>query len=125
MKKNLKNIFITKRPWGSFTSYIKNEKATVKIIKVAPGESLSLQYHNNRSEFWHIISGEGIVIVDKKKYIAKKDKEFSVPPKTLHRIEAKTELVLLEIATGKFDEEDIVRKQDKYGRINPKKITKK
>jgi hypothetical protein len=37
---------------------------------------------------------------------------------------AKTNLSILEIATGHFDESDIVRVQDSYGRTS-KKVTKK
>lgn len=124
MKKALKKIYTEKRPWGSFTEYVKNEPVTVKIISVKAGESLSLQYHHKREEFWHVLSGEGSVIVGNKKLLAKSGKEFSVPHKTLHRISAKTDLSILEIATGHFDESDIVRVEDVYGRSS-KKITKK
>ncbi len=124
MKKSLKKSYTEKRPWGSFTQYIKNEPATVKIISVKAGESLSLQYHHNREEFWHILSGEGFVVVGKKKVLAKPGKEFNIPAETLHRIVAKTNLSILEIATGHFDELDIVRVQDSYGRTS-KKVTKK
>ncbi len=126
MKKSLKNIETVKRPWGFFTRYTKNDPSTVKIISVNAGASLSLQYHHGREEFWHILSGTGTVIVGKKKYIAKPGKEFTVPANTLHRISATTPLQFLEIATGHFDEMDIVRVQDSYGRVlkSNKKLTK-
>ena len=47
------------RPWGNFERFTLNEKTTVKIITVNAGEELSLQKHNNRTEFWKIISGSG------------------------------------------------------------------
>lgn len=121
MKKSLKNIETVKRPWGFFTRYTKNDPSTVKIISVHAGASLSLQYHHDREEFWHILSGTGTVIIGKKKYVAKPGKEFSVPPQVLHRISATTPLQFLEIATGYFEETDIVRVQDSYGRVPPSK----
>lgn len=125
MKKSLKKTFTEKRPWGFFTEFIKNEPATVKIISVKPGASLSLQYHHDREEFWHVLSGTGSVIVGKKKFVAKPGKEFVVPPKTLHRISATEALTILEIATGHFDESDIVRVQDIYGRAKKQSSVKK
>jgi mannose-6-phosphate isomerase-like protein (cupin superfamily) len=116
MKNSLKNFYTEKRPWGFFNRYTYNEPSTIKIIHVKAGASLSLQYHHDRAEFWHIISGTGFVVVGKKKYVAKPGKEFTVPPKTLHRIIAETPLQILEIATGHFEESDIVRVQDSYGR---------
>lgn len=107
-----------KRPWGSYTQFLSNKPSTVKIITVSPGEMLSLQYHTHRKEFWHVLSGSGSVTVGKKHLAAKAGAEFTVAPKARHRIKAgKNGLVVLEIATGHFDENDIVRLQDNYGRV--------
>ena len=106
------------RPWGQFQQFTKNEQTTVKIISINPNSSLSLQYHNNRTEFWYIISGNPIVTVGEKIISAKAGDEFTVEKKELHQIEAKDEAVqFLEIAYGDFDEDDIVRVKDKYGRV--------
>lgn len=125
VKKSLQKTYTEKRPWGSFTRFTYNEPSTVKIISVKAGASLSLQYHHNREEFWHVLSGTGSVVVGKKKYVAKPGKEFAVPPETLHRIVATTALEILEIATGHFEESDIVRVQDSYGRTTASKSLKK
>lgn len=106
------------RPWGNFVEFVKNQPCTVKIITVEKGQAFSLQYHESRDEFWRIISGKGLATVgDQKKEIAVGD-DYFVPRKSLHRIEAVDEpVVLLEISYGNFDEEDIVRIEDKYDRI--------
>jgi mannose-6-phosphate isomerase-like protein (cupin superfamily) len=104
------------RPWGSFTQFTKNTPSTVKIISVNQGESLSLQYHHHRSEFWKIISGTAEITLGENICIAKKGDEFFVPQGTLHRISAHTDVEILEIALGDFDEEDIVRTEDRYNR---------
>ncbi len=114
---NLEKIFTEKRPWGEFRQFVKNEPVTVKIIVVRKGESTSLQYHHHRSEFWKVISGSGEVVVGDKIVSVKKGDEILVPVETHHRLAAKEEdLEILEIAAGDFDEEDIVRLEDNYGR---------
>ncbi len=108
--------YYEERPWGSFTQFIKNTPATVKIISVRSGSKLSLQKHAKRSEFWKILSGEGFVIINDKQSSAIKNDEFFVPQGAIHRIGASTDMEILEIALGEFDENDIIRLEDEYGR---------
>jgi mannose-6-phosphate isomerase-like protein (cupin superfamily) len=109
--------FIEKRPWGSFIQFTKNTPSTVKIISVYAGESLSLQYHHHRSEFWKVLSGSGKVTIGESILLAEKGNEFFIPKGILHRISAITDLEILEIALGDFDEADIIRTEDRYNRI--------
>jgi mannose-6-phosphate isomerase len=107
-----------KRPWGDFIEFMKNTASTVKIITVNPGESLSLQHHKNRDEFWHIISGEGSATIGDITHPLYAGSEHFVTRGTAHRLTAgSTSLVVLEIALGEFDENDIVRLEDRYGRV--------
>jgi len=106
-----------KRPWGQFDQFTQNENTTVKIMSINPMESVSLQYHNHRKEFWHILSGNPIIIIGEKKINAKPGDEFTIEERELHQVEATDKAVqFLEIAFGDFDEDDIVRIKDKYGR---------
>ncbi len=107
----------TERPWGDFVKFIENSPCTVKIVTVKAGEALSLQYHKSRDEFWHIVSGIGTATVGEEKLDISPNKEFFVPRGTSHRIEARGEIVLLEIAYGNFDEDDITRTDDRYNRV--------
>ena len=108
---------IVKRPWGQFDQFTQNENTTVKIISINKESSLSLQYHNDRTEFWHILSGNPIVTIGENKINAKPGDEFSIAEKEMHQIEATDKAVqFLEIAFGDFNEDDIVRIKDKYGR---------
>ena len=107
------------RPWGSFERFTHNELSTVKIIRVLPGQELSLQQHAKRSEFWRIISGDGIVTEGEAEHPAATGDEFQFPPMTPHRIKAGPEGVsFLEIALGEFDEHDEIRLEDDYGRAS-------
>lgn len=109
--------FIIERPWGNFRQFTKNENTTVKIISIKPNSSLSLQYHQNREEFWYIISGNPTIIIGENKINAKVGDEFKIAKKEKHQIEAGVDPVqFLEISYGDFNEEDIIRLEDKYGR---------
>lgn len=105
------------RPWGTFREFIKNKKSTVKIITVEPSQALSLQTHKNRDEFWHVVGGSGTVTIGTETLEAVPGKEFSITRGTEHRIEGGSQgLTVLEIAVGDFDENDITRINDRYGR---------
>lgn len=110
--------FTVKKPWGQFDQFTHNEVTTVKVISINPNSSLSLQYHNNRDEFWRVLSGHPVLIVGEKKINANPGDEFEIPRLEKHRIEAKDDAVqILEISySANFDENDIIRIEDKYGR---------
>ena len=116
-------IKTTLKPWGKFDQYALNEKVTVKIITVKKGGILSLQSHKNRKEFWVALDDGLTAVVGNKKIKLKKGETINVPKKAKHRIIAsKTmkakEARFLEIAYGNFDENDIVRYDDAYGRAD-------
>lgn len=105
------------RPWGSFLRFTKGEPSTVKMLYVKPGARLSLQKHARRSEFWHVLTGNGTVTIGDTEYEAKAGKEFEIPVETPHRLAGGDQGVwILEIALGEFDESDIVRLEDDFGR---------
>jgi mannose-6-phosphate isomerase len=107
-----------KRPWGEFIEYTRNVPSTVKIITVTPGEAFSLQHHQNRDEFWHIISGSGDITVGDVTSAIIAGTDHFVPRGTAHRIAASdSPVVFLEISFGDFDENDITRLEDRYGRV--------
>ena len=110
-------VFQVEKPWGNFRQFTHNEITTVKILSINPHTSLSLQYHNHRAEFWHVISGHPILTIGDKITITKPGDEFRIEKLEKHRLEAKDDAVqILEVAYDNFDEEDIVRIEDKYGR---------
>ena len=107
----------TKKPWGSFTRFTNNEPSTVKLLYVNHGEEFSLQYHTHREEFWKILKGNPEIVVGEETLHPKEGEEFLIKPGMHHRIFAPTDdVVVLEISQGQFDENDIVRIEDKYGR---------
>ncbi len=111
INKNFEN-----RPWGKFERFTLNQKSTVKIITVNKGEAFSLQYHNNRAEFWRVLKGVGIATIGTETREVKEGDEILIPVNTHHRMVGITDIEFLEIALGEFDESDIIRIEDKYGR---------
>ena len=77
-----------------------------------------MQYHSHREEFWKIIKGSPEIIIGDKTEHPREGDEFLITPHINHRISApKDDVVVLEISQGHFDEDDIVRIEDKYNRI--------
>ncbi len=111
------NIFTEQRPWGEFRQFTAGEPSTVKILYIKAGESLSLQKHAKRTEFWHILAGEPEITVGDKIVSAKPGDEFTIEPFVQHRARAKNENAkILEVSFGEFAEHDEVRLADDYGR---------
>ena len=112
-KKDEFDVVTEDRPWGGFHEY----RNGVKILEVSANEEFSLQYHNLRGEFWEVLEGTPFITVGDKTVQAKKGDRFFVPIKAIHRINGgPTGTRVFELATGTFDETDIVRLEDKYGR---------
>lgn len=112
------------RPWGFYEVLVEAAQFLVKKICVYPGEAISLQLHNNRSEHWIIVEGVAEVTCGDKNFTLIRNKSTFIPKKTKHRIENHQDkpLVFVEVQTGSnLDENDIVRFEDKYGRIGDKR----
>lgn len=107
-----------KRPWGRFERFTLNEVCTVKLVYLDGDKRLSLQYHNNRSEFWKVIKGPVKVQLGNDTKTLKTGESVTIPKKMTHRlIGAGADAIVLEISTGEFDEGDIVRLEDDYKRL--------
>ena len=107
------------RPWGKFENLLEENNFLVKKLSVRPNQKLSLQYHNERSEFWVVVNGIGVITIEEKEIECNPGSSFFIKKKQKHRIEnnGKTELELIEVQLGDdLSEDDIVRIEDSYGR---------
>lgn len=105
------------RPWGFFTVLWEENGVKTKRIGVAPGGSLSLQYHRHRMETWTVLSGNGEVVVGDDTFAAGPGDRFEIPPLTPHRASSETGMTFFELQSGEYlGEDDIVRLEDKYNR---------
>ena len=108
---------IVEKPWGRFEQFTKQEPVTVKILTVNPNESLSFQLHHKREEFWKVLSGECEITLGDSTIYAGEGDEYFIEKKQKHRVKANSSQVrILEISFGDFDENDIIRLEDKYQR---------
>ena len=109
------------KPWGRFEQYTHNVPSTVKIITVVPGGVLSSQYHHKRDELWVILDAGAKVELGEEVLYPSPGEKLSIPRETVHRLSCvgEREVRILEVSLGHFDEEDIVRLEDLYGRVGP------
>ena len=111
----------SERPWGRFEQFATNEQVTVKIITVEPGQRLSLQRHQLRSELWTIIDGPVDVEVSGIPGSLNSGEHIWIPQLAMHRMgnSSPQTVRVLEVAFGHFDEDDIERFDDDYERVSP------
>ena len=121
-RENFEEIKINKRvhrPWGHFTSLIKEENWQVKRLIINSGESLSLQKHNFRAENWVVVKGIAKVEIDEKIYFLNPNESIYIPKGAKHRLSNtyKKTLEIIEVQIGSYlGEDDIIRFKDKYKR---------
>jgi cytidyltransferase-like protein len=67
----------TERPWGYYRVLHEVEGMKVKELTVMPGQSLSMQKHQSRNEYWIVSEGQCIVN-------SRLDNGYALPAKTLN-----------------------------------------
>jgi mannose-6-phosphate isomerase len=112
----------SERPWGNYT--VLDDGAPdhkVKRMVVHPGRRMSYQRHSKRSEHWFVVSGSALVTLDGTVIKLQAGESIDIPVEGAHRIanDGDTELVFIEVQHGSyFGEDDIVRLEDDYGRMD-------
>lgn len=118
-------ITTTHRPWGHYTELLEEEFCKVKLIQVNIGGRISLQSHKHRIEHWTIVSGTGLLELgwgstDMRRKSVKAGSTCTIKRHQIHRItniSSVEPLVFIEVQRGNsFEEEDITRYEDDYGR---------
>lgn len=122
-------FYSEKRPWGGYTLFADNQQCSVKILTVSG--QLSLQSHNFREESWYVISGRVEVLRGKilgsweetkkslERLILESGETVIIPVRQVHTLRnlGETPAQVLEISTGDYKEDDILRYEDVYGRV--------
>lgn len=121
------NHYTENRPWGSFEilSEFKVDEpgfldSCVKILRLKPGAKISYQSHKQRAEHWFIVQGQGVVVLNNQEIPVKVGSSVDIKIGDKHRAintSADQELVIVETQTGHYDENDIERFEDEYGRV--------
>jgi mannose-1-phosphate guanylyltransferase/mannose-6-phosphate isomerase len=108
------------RPWGWYDSIESGKHFQVKRLHVNPGAKLSLQMHHKRAEHWVVVSGVATAINGDKVLTLKEGESTYIPLGITHALENKTSdpLEIIEVQSGAYlGEDDIVRFEDIYGRV--------
>jgi mannose-1-phosphate guanylyltransferase/mannose-6-phosphate isomerase len=108
------------RPWGSYDSVDQGERFQVKRIVVHCGAALSLQMHHHRAEHWIVVKGTAEVTRGDETFLLGENQSTYIPPGVTHRLAnpGKIPLEIIEVQSGGYlGEDDIVRFDDRYGRV--------
>jgi mannose-6-phosphate isomerase-like protein (cupin superfamily) len=108
------------KPWGFELIWAVADQYVGKILFVKAGESLSLQFHNEKDESWYLQSGRAeLELGDAGQGVLNSEVVgegacFRYRPGTVHRVTALEDTTILEVSTPQLD--DVVRLDDRYGR---------
>jgi mannose-6-phosphate isomerase len=107
------------KPWGFEKIFAHTDRYVGKILHIAAGESLSLQYHVQKDETIYVLTGELVFEVDEGGELVRHrlgpGAAYRIVPGTRHRMSAAVDTDLFEVSSPELD--DVVRLEDRYGRV--------
>ena len=107
------------KPCGYELIWAKTDRYVGKILHIDPGHLMSLQYREQKDETTYVLKGKIIFRVQRASEFTElrmcKGKHYHVTPQTVNQMEAIVSSDLLEVSTPELD--DIVRIEDRYGRV--------
>jgi mannose-6-phosphate isomerase-like protein (cupin superfamily) len=107
------------KPWGHELIWADTDRYVGKILHVRAGHALSLQYHERKDETIHVLRGRMRFLVGSSlealgEVELAEGQSYRIVPGTIHRMEAVTDVDILEASTPDLD--DVIRLEDRYGR---------
>ncbi len=108
------------RPWGYYTCLNRGDGYQTKMICVHPGQKLSIQSHNYRSEHWVVLEGTACVVLGDDTHTIPAGGSIDIPIKAIHSLQNpyENDLKVIEVQKGEILlETDIIRYQDIYNRV--------
>ncbi len=111
---------IIKKPWGQEEIIEINQHYMLKRLTMLKDHRCSLQYHDLKKETIYVLKGilEISYGIDKNQLETKnfcKGENFTIFPRTIHRMKGVETCVYLECSTPHL--EDVIRLNDDYNRI--------
>ena len=108
------------KPWGHELIWAHTDRYVGKVLHVKEGHMLSLQYHEEKDETLHLLTGTMKFLVGTdpdalEEEVVEEGWSYRLTPGTIHRMEAVTDVDILEASTSELD--DVVRLKDEYGRV--------
>src|SRR5215510_12366034 len=74
------------RPWGMYEVLEESDGYKVKRIEVKPGQRLSLQSHERRSEHWVVVAGVARATIGEEELTVGVNQHVVIPVRTKHRV---------------------------------------
>jgi mannose-6-phosphate isomerase-like protein (cupin superfamily) len=107
------------KPWGAELIWAWTHRYVGKIITIETGKRLSLQYHERKDEWIHVIDGQlRLTLENDEGTVETRDlgpgESVHVPAGRVHRFEAVETCRLVEVSTPELT--DVVRLEDDFGR---------
>jgi mannose-6-phosphate isomerase len=110
------------KPWGSELWFAHTDRYAGKILRVRAGCRLSVQFHEEKDETSYVLSGRVIVSQgDSAETMTTRELEpgdsWRNSPRVVHTLEAVEDAEIVEVSTPQL--QDVVRLEDRYGRVPP------
>jgi mannose-6-phosphate isomerase-like protein (cupin superfamily) len=110
------------KPWGSELWFAQTAIYAGKILRVRAGSRLSVQFHEEKDETSYVLSGRVIVSQgDSADQLTARElgpgESWRNQPRIVHTLEAVEDAEIVEVSTPQL--EDVVRLDDRYGRVPP------
>jgi mannose-6-phosphate isomerase len=107
------------KPWGHEIRWAVTERYLGKILHIARGEALSLQYHERKDECLYVFTGVLRLELDDERgelrvHRLEPGDTVHIRPGRRHRMTAIEDCDVFEVSTPEID--DVVRLEDRYGR---------
>jgi len=107
------------KPWGEELIWAWTSRYVAKIITIETGKRLSLQYHEHKDEWIHVLDGRLRLTLQSDEGAVETrdlgpDESAHVQTGRIHRYEAIQRCRIVEVSTPELD--DVVRVEDDYGR---------
>ena len=107
------------RPWGWFKVLQRGKKYCVKQLWIEPDMRISYQFHRYRTEDWVVVEGNGTITRNDVEEEAKIGDTFFIGIEQRHRIKGgKNGITIIEVQRGDCKEDDIVRLEDDFNRVD-------
>jgi mannose-6-phosphate isomerase len=108
------------KPWGYELIWARTGRYVGKVLHIDKGHALSLQYHRQKDETVHVLSGQMLFQTGGEneplqETLLGPGQSFHITPLLRHRMIAQTDCDILEASTPELD--DVVRLEDRYGRV--------
>ena len=108
------------KPWGSELWFAHTDRYAGKILRVRAGCRLSVQFHEEKDETSYVLSGRVIVSQgDSADQLTARElgpgESWRIQPRVIHTLEAVEDAEIIEVSTPQL--EDVVRLEDRYGRV--------